>query len=78
MTIPFCARCGHPLTTHALNRRAFSECSACGPCAFVPIRLRSRRARAAWGAAWLLAQFVAVALISIGIVTALYIVGRFL
>lgn len=73
MTIPFCARCGHPLTTHALNRRAFSECSECGPCAFVPIGLRSRRARAARYAA-----HVAVALISIGIVTALYIVGRFL
>lgn len=41
VNVPFCARCGHSLTTHALNRRAFSECSECGPCAFVPVKIGS-------------------------------------
>ncbi len=37
-----CARCGHMSTTHAVNRRAFSECSECGPCVFIPLRLVGR------------------------------------
>lgn len=66
MTTPFCARCGHPLTTHALNRRAFSECSECGPCAFVPLKIGGRPAQ------WRPALFFCA------LIVLLIVVGRFI